>query len=1029
MEVGDRVQDVRDRTKIGTIKSGPDVLGGRKLWRVRWDDRSVSRVPEAYLEPESARNDLWGLLRDGAFGGMDDFVRNYTYRKLLNPVDDTLYTLHASKTKLLPHQFKPLLRYLESIHRRYLIADEVGLGKTIEAGIILSELRARERLGGVLIYCPNHLRDKWRLEMLKRFDERFEIVASRKEWFDRIVIASEQVGTGGFRFIVGHKTLAAKRIWEALSEYVPAFDLVIVDEAHHFKNTETYSRRVLGELADAANQLLLLTATPLQTASDNLLSLLRLIDYNAFSNKELFRERLSANVHLVKAERFLRSVDGDGGNAASVARQATDELRAITPRQVRLFGINEDGIHDELLKQLEEIAVDGKDGGLDRVADIATKVQEVNLLAPYVTRTRKSQVQDTCQRIVESVRPNLRPEESTYYKTVVDWFREEIRLRHGERSVLFLSRNIERRLASSFPAFARYLRSPSARGTELLADPPAHVLDAARNLSKDTKAEHLVGLLRRIQEEKSSAKILVFASFRGTLRYLSGVLKAEGWNHEVIHGGVISAPTDPDRDDRGKAVHRFLTDPQCRVLLSSNVGGEGLDLQRASVVINYDLPWNPAVVEQRIGRVDRYGQEERLIQVMNFVLPDTVEDHIFGRLFDRLRLFEVTIGDFAEVLGSIVSDLSLDFLRTELNEEDLAERVNQAEWRIQNKRKNLEELLNREHELVAFDDDFGDHLRQLERQGQTIRPGDLYRVVDGVLQRHFPHSWIRPLSPQNATAEDRPSSGIFELHVDAQLHARLKQELQSKESATFWSIIRRVNEASTIPVTFDGEIAEQHQELELITSRHPLLRLLVQQHGDATRFHRLASVRVPRIHREEGVPPSGGLLVLFNATFRIGTQERRYLKPIFVSGQKTIASDSARRILRKALDEGRSAKPTDAPEGDSLCELLDAAQEVASDETDSIVDRLLRQEEMRIRPRVAEVQERYNRRLQRARDRVRNLEWQEESEENKKRLQRAHQYVRRLDRELEARVQELSQVPDPEVHVSAEAAAWVEFDR
>jgi superfamily II DNA or RNA helicase len=1026
MKVGDRVQDVRDRTKVGVITDGPEVRGGRTLWRVRWDDNNLSRIPAEFLEPEVARKNLWDLIRAQAFGGMEDFVRSYTHRKLLNPVDDTLYTLHASRTKLLPHQFKPLLRYLDSIHRRYLIADEVGLGKTIEAGIIMSELRARERLGGVLIYCPNHLREKWHAEMLRRFDERFDIIASRQEWNTRVVTAAEQVGTSGFRVIVGHKTLASKRIWEALTEQVPAFDLVIVDEAHHFKNPETYSRRILGELADAANQLLLLTATPLQTASENLLSLLRLIDYKAFRSKELFDERLGANVHLVRAERFLKAVSSNGDEASVLIRSARKELAQISARQVRLFGLNEDGGRDRAIARLEELEVHGLRDGLAPIADAASEIQQANLLSPYVTRTRKVEVQDSCQRIVESVRPDLAPEERHFYDSVMAWVRERIRILHGESRIGFLSREIERRLASSFPAFARYLRHPGARNSEILTDPPSHVLEAGRRLREDTKSLHLVRLLDRIRQDRPDAKVLVFASFRGTLRHLSHVLNREGWDHEVIHGGVPLNPTDPDRDLRGARVRRFLHDEDCRILLSSNVGGEGLDLQRASIVINYDLPWNPAVVEQRIGRVDRFGQTEPLIQIMNFVLPETVEDHIFGRLFDRLNLFEMTLGDFAEVLGNIVTDLSTDFLRTELNQEDLSQKLQAAEWRVENERKNLEVVLEREHDFVAFDEDFADHLRRLEAEGQTIRPDDLHRVVDGVLQRHFPSSWIRPAEGPALKAMEVDASAIYELHVDSQLHTRLKQELQSRESATFWSIIRRVNEGSTILVTFDGEVAERHpDELELITSRHPLLRLLVQQQGEATHFHKLASIAVPR---PDGIEVDRGLLVLFHVLFRLGAQERRLLRPVLMTSDGEVASHSARRLLRFALDKGRSSKPNQLPDSEEVCRMLDRAQEVASDETDRIVDRLINQEERRIRPRVAEVEERYSRRLERANARVWEIALAIDDPEQRKRLQRAQQYVRRLERELKSRVAELSQLPEPEVHVQAEAAAWVEVE-
>jgi ATP-dependent helicase HepA len=1031
MQIDDRVQDIRNRIKVGTIVDGPELLGGRTLWRVQWDDRSMSLTPEEYLSIHQERRDLWDLLRDQAFGGIQDFVRNYTHRKLQNPVDDTLYTLHASKTQLLPHQFKPLIRFLESIHRRYLIADEVGLGKTIEAGIILSELRARERLGGVLIYCPNHLRDKWQLEMLRRFDERFDVVVSRREWYDRVVRVAEETGTGTFRFIVGHKTLASRRIWESLAEQVPAFDLVIVDEAHHFKNTKTYSRRILGELSDAANQLLLLTATPLQTASDNLLSLLRLIDYRAFESRDLFIERLQANAHVVRAERSLRSVGPDLKSVTAAAEQARSELLQVSSRQLRLFGMEEEGRRAGLLTALADLADNGNQASLGTVADVLQAIRRENLLSPYVTRTRKAEVQGSCTRVVESVRPELTEAENRFYAHTVEWIRREIKLRHGERTVLFLSRNIERRLASSLPAFARYLhryaKNPTGR---LLSTPPPHVLEAARQLGDDTKADRLLDLLGQITQQNPATKILIFASFHGTLRHLSRILERSGWVHEVIHGLVPLDPTDPDRNERGKRIDRFLNDPECRILISSNVGGEGLDLQRASVVINYDLPWNPAVVEQRIGRVDRFGQTENLIRIMNFVLPGTVEDHIFVRLFERLHLFEMTIGDFAEVLGNIVSELSADFLRSDFNDDDLEERLRDAEWRIQQERQDLAELLDREHELIAFDDDFGDHLRRLDRQGQTIRPQDLYEVVEGALQTHFPRSWIRPAGGPTRDVNGATGSGsdIYEMYIDEKLFLTLQQQLQSRDSAAFWSIIRRVSQDSSIRVTFDGEVAERHQEpLELITSRHPLLRLLVSRHGDAADFHKFSAVGIPNA-ATESVVVAPGLLVLFNSTLRIGGQERRYLRPVFVQGDNVTVDDTARRLLRLALDVGISARPASLASGADLQGMLDRAQETAVLETDRVVNRLMRQEEMRVRPRVAEVEERYKRRLDRARLRLFELEHYDstDGEERRRRAKRAREYIRRLERELERKSSELGQLPEPEINVKAEAAAWIE---
>ena len=309
-----------------------------------------------------------------------------------------------------------------------------------------------------------------------------------------------------------------------------------------------------------------------------------------------------------------------------------------------------------LAQRLTEMAVDPAGPGVDTLVQAAAEVRDVNLLSPYITRTRKVEVQQTCKRQVESVRPDqLTDAEREFYDGAVAWFRAEVARRHGDRSVLFLSRTFERRLASSLHGFARFLlRGGHRRDGALLGDPPPDGLRAARLLGpEDSKLARLLELLDAVGAEHPAEKVIVFASYRGTLEYLSRRLAAHGWEHEVIHGGVPMVPDDERQDERGRRVRRFLEDPECRLLLSSNVGGEGLDLQRASIVVNYDLPWNPATLEQRIGRVDRYGQEAAVVRVLNLVLPDTVEDVVFSRIVDRLDLFETAIGEFAEIPGRL----------------------------------------------------------------------------------------------------------------------------------------------------------------------------------------------------------------------------------------------------------------------------------------------------------------------------------------------------------------------------------------
>src|SRR5690606_1442444 len=218
--------------------------------------------------------------------------------------------------------------------------------------------------------------------------------------------------------------------------------------AHHFKNTETYLRRILGDLADASRQLLLLTATPLQTSSENLLSLLRLIDHQAFERRDLFERRLTANTTLVQAERMLRAASP--GSASRNVLDAHEILRRIDRDSIRLFGLDRNSQLTQLLGRLNETS--GEEPSITEVAELAGIVADLNLLAPYITRTRKTDVQLSCVRNVETVRPELTPAERSFYDESVRWVRDRIRQTHGDRHVMFLSRNIERHLASSLRA-------------------------------------------------------------------------------------------------------------------------------------------------------------------------------------------------------------------------------------------------------------------------------------------------------------------------------------------------------------------------------------------------------------------------------------------------------------------------------------------------------------------------------------------------------------------------------------------------
>ena len=203
----------------------------------------------------------------------------------------------TARAKLLPYQFKPLLKFLDSAKQRLLIADDAGLGKTIEAGYILKELKARHGVEQCLVVVPARLREKWRCEL----DERFELVSAaniRTRLFDRLERGKEP---DPFLWIASYESVRRPEIVGGFADYQPGIDLVILDEAHRVRNPTTQQNRMARTLSDCANALLLLSATPVQTHLENLFHLLRLVDSDVFESFGAFERQVEANQPVVRA--------------------------------------------------------------------------------------------------------------------------------------------------------------------------------------------------------------------------------------------------------------------------------------------------------------------------------------------------------------------------------------------------------------------------------------------------------------------------------------------------------------------------------------------------------------------------------------------------------------------------------------------------------------------------------------------------------------------------------------------------------
>jgi superfamily II DNA or RNA helicase len=735
-----------------------------------------------------------------------------THTKLSHPLSDTVYSYGASKTIYRPYQFKPVLRLISSPRKRLLIADEVGLGKTIEAGLVWTELEQRTTLTRALVVCPAMLVPKWRDEMRRRFDRDLRVLDAHgvDEMLGLFRRGDDLTPMYG---VVSLERLRSARVLEQLQAVNPSFDLAIVDEAHYLRNPESLSHDVGELLSDWADALLFLSATPLNLGQDDLFSLLNLLLPEEFNDKRVLEEQLEPNAVLTDVARYLRHGDR---SPRHVARRLTD--LALTS-----FG----SVTMQRPEARELFALLAADEPLTPRELAAARRQLANLhpLATAVTRTRKVDVpEDKAVRQAMPIEVEWTDEEYAFYRAVHEWTIADSR----ERGVPagFGAQMPLRQTASCLPAMIERLtaRDVGDEADDLIDIDDGNVddlnLDQAWNAAdrrletlrsqagalarKVTVDSKLLALKQRLRQLRSAGErqVMVFSFFRRTLEYLGEQLRGE-WKVEVMHGGV-------DFGDRERIMRRFRAG-DIDLLLLSEVGSEGLDFEFCSVVVNYDLPWNPMRVEQRIGRIDRFGQRSEKIFILNFHVPGTIETDILERLYERLGVFERSIGELEPVIRSELGDLEKVVLDPNLSPAEREQRLREKATAVEERALQLADLDQARTQLAGIDDLMVDGLdREIDR-GRYIGPAELRAYVEASL-RH------------DTGARLRGSEHGAQLIGDQRLQRRLVKHVRSNAGTRYGlsELGRLLADEEPIAVTFDQAVASTENR-ELISARHPLV--------------------------------------------------------------------------------------------------------------------------------------------------------------------------------------------------------------
>lgn len=842
-----------------------------------------------------AEKDLWGTA--------GSFLTYLTLKKLRNPLTDVLYSYQASRTDLYPHQFIPLLKVLDSPHQRILIADEVGLGKTIEAGLIMAEQKSRGHLKRVLIVCQGALLiGKWVREMRHRFDEPFEALTSER--LAQFLNDYEQNRDPELRAVASLPLLRRDEWRERLQDLRVHFDLTVVDEAHRLKNSQSVSFELGEVLAEHSDMLIFLTATPLHLKNDDLFSLLHLLDPSRFPTMAHLQGLLRPQELINRCVSLLRS-------EASVteireAFQQLERLRDIT-------WLRQDPVMQQVSSRLGGSVLSHEDR-----LDVEGMLLSLSPLAHVFTRTRRADLNMRfAQRTPVRVEVALGELEQEFMHQAEALAREVYRSTDSTFGAGLASITLRRQAASSLPATLQYLRDvlaqtftlaeleealpdldlPEKMPTSFQLDPRLHsrvqeMLGQFSSMAEnDTKwVEFQRCLQQQIQEGQQ--KFVLFSFFKRTLAYLDRRLRHDGFSTHLLTGDVAA-------EDREAVVDRFREDPLASVLLSSEVGGEGLDFQFAAVMFNYDMPWNPMVVEQRIGRIDRIGQQSERIIIFNFSVVGTIEEIIYERLYDRIELFRRSIGDLEAILGEQLSQLTQDILKYKLTPEEAAEKARKLADALLREERTLKSLENEDARISGNDSYFLQRIGEVRTGKRFLQPQELERFVSTGLELWHPGSRLQKVAR-------RPD--VLRISEVKELWPILAS--RAGRSRALRPLLQQLHSLHHHPeVTFHSQVAQGDRNLSLITSRHPLVELLKQdpcwEDAATDQLSATGAFLCP------GLPPQEFLVFFFLLSYA-GFRRSLMLSAIPVSLPEVAVRDDLEEAVLSGLGDGRLTDWQDA---------------------------------------------------------------------------------------------------------------------
>ena len=623
----------------------------------------------------------------------------------------------------LPHQLHVLNRAVSDNNVRYILADEVGLGKTIEAGLIIEELKARGLIKRILVVCPTGLVTQWSIEMEEKFGEKFRIILPEDYDTIRKITDNDDV-YGQFDQVISPmdsiKPLEKRIGWseERIEQYNEeriysiinsGWDLVIIDEAHRVAgSTGEVARYKLGNLLAAASPyLLLLTATPHNGKTEPFLRLIRLVDEKAFPNmKAVVKEQVAP--YVIRTEK--REAIDNNGNLL------------FKNRNTHIVELHWDERHSQQRKLYEMVS-----SYVSKNYNKALRNRGKNMWVIFLLIMMQRLVTSSTTAVRQSLQKRIKilEEQAFRYESMTE--------------AEFVEIDLEENMEEAIAAISMDIKSEIEDLNQIVA-----VAQQAEYQYLDVKVEPLLSIVDDIFAEDRNRKLIIFTEFVATQQYLSKLLKDRGYSTSLLNGSLSI-------EERNLVLAEFRE--ETNILISTDAGGEGLNLQFANYMINYDLPWNPMKIEQRIGCVDRIGQQ-RDVEIYNFVLADTVETRVKDVLEEKLSVIlrEIGIDKYADVLDSETAGVNFTdaYLNSIRNPRNIEYNIKPIEEDLRTQVKNtlrIKDLIREDKDLTEFigadtSFDIEAALRSMMAYyessiGNPVLPIDTYGINDERIIKHL----------------------------------------------------------------------------------------------------------------------------------------------------------------------------------------------------------------------------------------------------------------------------------------------------